>query len=617
VNNLLKNIPRLIKVIPKLGYFNVAYMFWYRISMNLGIRKGKFPLGDAVKGGFFESTPLVSDYPEEWKLNAIQRANNILQGQLTWFHYHKFQVGNPPNWFKNPFDGSVLNNPTKHWTEISDFDLNTGDVKILWEPSRFDWLTDLARAYLTTGEEKYLETINHWLRDWSLNNPKNQGPNWKCGQETSIRLMKLISVATILKFGLPLQKMVFEHLTRIRGNIRYAIAQNNNHGTSEAAALYIGSAWLLKQSNCSFNKTVLTQWKKQGRRILEDRISRLIAKDGTFSQRSINYHRVVTDTLSWVLFNIEQLNEKPFSEPLLKRLESLGYWQLKMMSSDLGEVPNLGSNDGAMFETFHSCDYRDFRPSTQLFFGVLKKQKVFKEEKHDEPLFWRYPQQWQKLPVIEIKVPEIEILDGQFLIINHQDIKLFLKIPINNFRPSGNDAFHVDLWYQQKNILCDSGSYSYNAGDITKWFKSVEAHNTIQFGKRQQMPNIGRFLFANWVQGKTIRAESNNGYILWEGSYRDGWGAVHMRKLEYDKNEGKITLTDTFIKKNQEDVTMYMNSNHDLLSMIRVQDKDGTLINPMLNKTYLSLYYMQKTRKTTYAYKAAGNQIITTIDLSK
>ena len=40
-------------------------------------------------------------------------------------------------------------------------------------------------------------------------------------------------------------ELVYIHLKRIESTISYAIAQDNNHGTSEAAALFIGGSWLL------------------------------------------------------------------------------------------------------------------------------------------------------------------------------------------------------------------------------------------------------------------------------------------------------------------------------------------------------------------------------------
>ena len=63
---------------------------------------------------------------------------------------------------------------------------------------------------------------------------------------------QLAAVARLLgTHGKPspiLVKLMALHCARIMPTIRYAVAQNNNHGTSEAAALFIGGAWLMAQA---------------------------------------------------------------------------------------------------------------------------------------------------------------------------------------------------------------------------------------------------------------------------------------------------------------------------------------------------------------------------------
>jgi len=615
---MFKKLSLFLIVIPKLGFRNVGYMVWYRLSMKLGWRKRKFPLGTPVEGPFFKATTPLHNYPEIWKNKTIEKANSILEGNLTWFHYHQFQVGNPPNWFLNPFDNLVLNNPNKHWTALSDFDLNTGDIKILWEPSRFDWLTDLARSYRVTGEEKYLDTVNQWLHDWSTQNPKNQGPNWKCGQETAIRVMKLITTAQILNQDndalKSLQQMVAEHLERIAGNINYAMAQDNNHGTSEAAGLYIGAVWLLQQKQP--NTKQLEKWKIRGRKLLENRISKLIAPQGTFAQRSVTYHRVVVDTLSWVLYAMERYQEPEFTAKIQDRLEKLGEWQYKLIAAPSGDAPNIGSNDGAMFETLHNGDYRDFRPSTQLFFGILRKQRVFDETSCDEPLFWRYPELYQDFPIIKIKLPEAEVVDNQFLILRGEETHIVLKIPSDQFRPSACDAFHLDVWHQGENILCDSGTYSYNAGAETAWFKSVQAHNTVQFGNAQQMPKLGRFLFGHWLNAEKLQSIQKTGKtVCWEGSFRDYKKRRHTRQIEWDSAKRQLVVTDTFEKPKNEWATIYWHTPLLLKDKFKLSCSDQEELKPTVQKTPASLYYMQKTEKHTLSYQSTSNRLVTQIQL--
>src|SRR5690606_40482393 len=98
---------------------------------------------------------------------------------------------------------------------------------------------------------------------------------WRCGQETSIRIMKLFHTSMVLgnlkEISSTLALFAYEHLKRIEGNIGYAVAQNNNHGTSEAAALYVGACWLLhqKETNIEIEESLLLKFKRKGRKILE------------------------------------------------------------------------------------------------------------------------------------------------------------------------------------------------------------------------------------------------------------------------------------------------------------------------------------------------------------
>src|SRR5699024_8156365 len=128
---------------------------------------------------------------------VVPNADLLLAGKFTYFHYHRLDVGEIPDWFYDPFSKKGLDPKIqeRHWTEINEFDLNTGDIKSLWERSRFDWVTDLAQAYAATKEEKYLTRLNELLNNWSEHNPVNKGINWRCGQETSVRVMKLFNAA--------------------------------------------------------------------------------------------------------------------------------------------------------------------------------------------------------------------------------------------------------------------------------------------------------------------------------------------------------------------------------------------------------------------------------------
>ncbi len=576
-------------MIPKLGYWNVFYLIWYRVSLKSGLRKNWFKIAPPVEGIFFRKAESKTDYPGHWEKPLIDQAEKIMQGKHTWFSSSTFPVGILPPWFYNPFTQTTFSDATNHWTELNDFDQEVGDIKIIWEISRFDWLTVLARAYKVTGEHRYLEQINALLNDWSKENPLNRGPNWKCGQEASIRIMKLLTTAFILDQFLDaessLKKLIFQHVSRVVANINYAIAQDNNHGTSEAGALYIGSRWLIKNG---FVHNQLEKWSIKGRRILEERVLKIIQPDGSFSQRSMNYHRVAVDTLSWVLHLQGLLGEQPYNHKITERLQKLGEWQFKMTLGKNGEAPNFGNNDGSLYENLHSQNYTDYRISSQLFFGALMQKRVYKDNQLSESLFWRFGKEALRWPLHTIPIPDVELLDRQILLLRKKEATVFCKIPDDTFRP-GNDAFHIDFWYKGINVIRDNGTYSYSSNE-TEWFKSVAAHNTVQFGNHDQMPTISRFLLGDWIKPKQIgEIFQSDDELSWQGSYLDYKGNEHQRKISLTDSE--LEITDN-IQANEEAKVHYHLQQKNIETLgIKINYPDSTKI----EQSMYAAFYMHKT----------------------
>src|SRR5690606_15795882 len=172
----------IILIIPKIGYWNFIYAVWYKLSLKIGIRKLWFPVDSKLKGPFFKSSSDLLDLSQnEWKKSITKKGEELGDGIFTYFSFHKKKIPSSselvyiPNWFYNPFDHVTYNQQAKHWTDLSDF--GEGDIKIIWELSRMDWVTDLVRSYKTSGREEYLLRLNMWLEDWSKHNPLNIGPN--------------------------------------------------------------------------------------------------------------------------------------------------------------------------------------------------------------------------------------------------------------------------------------------------------------------------------------------------------------------------------------------------------------------------------------------------------
>jgi len=527
----------LLLTIPKLGLCSVAYVVWYKLSLKTGIRKTRFP-GKTIRviGPLYYPTSKKENIPEDWGRAILKSAQKILDGEIRCFTFHWKKVGAPPDWFLNPFNKRRYPNTYYHWTQLPDFHPEVGDIKNVWEASRFEWVVTLARAYAISMDEAYLDVLNGRLKDWADKNPYNTGPNWKCGQEASIRVFNLLNAARILEgWADPtkaLSDFIYLHLKRIEGNIRYAIAQNNNHGTSEAAALFIGGAWLAKVADGRFPGAAV--YAKKGRKWLENRIDKLVAEDGSFSQHSVNYHRVLLDTISFAEYWRRILEVPAFSDNFYRKARAATRWLWQLTDETSYDSPNLGANDGALLLNLHNCAYRDFRPSLQFANVMFFSRLLYPFGPWNEPLLWF--EAGPKIAEPEESSKKSVLLDNAYLVMKGQDSWALLRLPRYKFRPSHNDVFHFDLWFKGVNVLCDSGSYSYNPdkGEVFD-FKTVQAHNTAFFDDHEQMPRLGRFLLGDWIKPESIgELVSFDNKGSWEGSYKDFKGNRHRRKVEWD-----------------------------------------------------------------------------------
>lgn len=266
--------------------------------------------------------------------SAADKADRLAEGWLTFFAKIDKKVGLPPDWHRNAFSG--LRAPEDvYWSRIPDFGF--GDIKVIWEPSRFGFVFDLVRAYWRTGDEKYAEAFWLLVEDWRENNPPNCGPNWKCGQEISIRIMAWVfglfgflrATATKAERVAMLASMLGASAERIEGNISYALSQDNNHGISEAAGLWTEGLLFPEFRDAG-------RWKKMGKEYLEAQARELVYEDGAFSQHSTNYHRVVLHALLWAV-QLGRLNDVEMAEDVLDRVRKAGEWLLEMCDVETGK----------------------------------------------------------------------------------------------------------------------------------------------------------------------------------------------------------------------------------------------------------------------------------------
>lgn len=535
----------LLRTLPRIGATNLVRFAAYRVLQRAGFYRWRLPVGQTYAGPFWSLSGEPSRPPglnEENAFAVIAHADRVLAGHLSYFSSQERPIGFPPSWLCEPGEEEPWR--LTHWSSGSEFGSTGRDIKVVWEPSRFDALPILAAAAIVDPSARRNEALNAWIESWVQANPANAGPNWRCAQETALRLLNtlladlLLRDAGVARATPALERFVAEHCTRIEPTMLYAIAQDNNHATSEAVGLYVAGLWLSKYGSDLQRRSAAARWRARGRQLLERGVARLVLDDGTFAQYSVNYHRLFLDTVALALVFQRRFEDAPFDAETLERLGRAAHWLRCFVDPANGDAPNLGANDGARLLHISGTGYRDFRPHVQLSFALLHAQRVFPRGTADALLHWlRIEPPARDAPPLRSEL----FGDGGYAMLAATGVRAYVRLPIMRFRHGHADFLHVDLWFDGVDLARDGGTYSYNATeDWSRYFPGTESHNTVQFDGRDQMPRLSRFLFGDWPRPELLAFDGAVPELTC--AYADRFGARHERTVRL--GAGAVEIVD-------------------------------------------------------------------------
>lgn len=567
----------------RLGVFNLVKVFAYRIKKKYAWYERTMPIGRAYKGPFLFDLRQAGTQEGKNRLEAQSSGHNPAtqvsgsgrpEGQsYTMFSHIRVPVDGAPDWFANPLTGERVDAEDQHWSRTNDFSTKLGDIKCVWEASRFDWLPQkawrIANPNLIPPTSRNLaslgawnhscgagdgpapwmsvddaRTIENWVADWVAKNPVNQGPNWRCGQEVSIRAINMLLAAKILsKLDDPTPaflRFLSQHARRVLPTVDYAVGQGTNHATSEAVALFLVGHYLAaRTSDCDSKREFLT-WQRVGRNLLEKSVRDLFSRDGVFAQYSVNYHRMVVDTVGLAEAFRRQWELRSFSVAFYDRMRAATVWLSHMMDHTTGEASNLGPNDGAYLFNLINQPYRDFRP-TILFTSALFIGNGDYGSIADQPMTSLFELPGPHTPP---PVGDRSFAGGYVRLTIDSKCWGICRFASFKSRPKDGDVLHLDLWRNGQNVLRDAGSYTFGDENVHYEFTGVASHNTVQFDQREQMRRISRFLVSDWIAMDHVSEIQRRGrYVSWSASYTDYAGATHHRSIA--ATDAEWTVEDT------------------------------------------------------------------------
>ena len=545
-----------------------------------------------------------------------ERVDRMLRGEYCFFSSVWYTLSPDYDWVTNP-DTGYRYEASMHWTEIEDYVKESGDIKYVWEKSRFAFLYDFIRYDQETGED-HAQFVFSQILDWIAKNPLNHGPNYKCSQEISLRVLNWIfalyyykdsPLLTEERFAL-IMSSIYGQMKHVRANINFSrIAVRNNHAITETLALYIVGLLFPSFKEAS-------EWKQLGKKWFEKEIVYQIAEDGTYLQYSMNYHRVVVQLLTWAICLADKNNER-FSEVVYQRAYASVNFLYQCQDEVTGFLPNYGSNDGALFFRLNDNDYRDYRPQLDALHYLLTGEDLYAGAYEDR--MW-YISDWNTersmLSRISKKYGAVSFARGGYFLFREKDSFTFIRCGKYKKRPAQADNLHMDVWYNGENILLDGGSYKYNASDEDlKYFMGTESHNTVMLGAKDQMLKGERFIWYNWTQACRAIVKEEPDCFVFIGDVEAftylGKGIIHRRKIVKWKGKAIWEVEDTIV--NKPDMLPMRQLWHTLSDKIQISSEGG-MQRDLFH--WYSPYYGYKQNCRQIEIQTASNSLVTKIQLT-
>lgn len=510
----------------RLGPVSLAHAGLHALRLELGWYEKALPASNWSTTGTAGICPWPHVLPSSWTFQDVATlADSVARlstREVPWFGSQWRTLHS--SWAENPESGYIV--PSCHWSRLPQHSGGeAGDLKLIWEPSRFEWAMSLMRAK-AAGVTEADNVFHQLLSDWQSKNLPNLGPAWLCGQETALRALALMRASGSFDLGPELWQIVAASAERVERSMSYALAQNNNHAISEAVALFAVGCALPTHPRS-------TKWRSMGSRHMEHLCLRQFSLDGGYIQHSFCYHRMAL-RLAVNYMVMARAAGYSISSEFRQRISAS--WRLLFEHQDpsTGRLPNYGANDGTNPLALHGMPSLDYRPVIAAAAWVSDEIRPYDAGPHDEEAVWLVGEEYLHAPTASIERKSSAFSLSGYYVLRKAASFATMRCHAYKTRPGQSDSLHVDLWIDGENVLRDAGTWRYwhESGDQA-FFSSSTAHNTLVVNGLSHMPRISTFLFADWVQDVLQECELSElkGRVSGLSKAFEGQGVIHRRVL--------------------------------------------------------------------------------------
>lgn len=485
---------------------------------------------------------------------AINRAARVAGHSFNLLGSGDTFLGTKIDWHRDFKSGQQW--PREHYSRIRIVNPHdNSDVKVPWELSRLQFLTDLGRAHWITRDEIYKREFTSLLSDWIKENPVDVGVNWACSMEVAIRAINVIWGLHFfafepreLGFLRGIIRALYYHGLHIEKNLEItADGANSNHLVNDYLGLfYLGLMFP------EFDRA--SKWKKAGLMGLENEILAQVFPDGADYECSSSYHRLVLE-MFLSAFVLGKINYVAFSDFYRDRLLKMIYFSEAITASS-GFAPLVGDNDDGFVVKISTENPADHRPLVDVGLAALGQKGAGRIPVSEERLWYLGP---DHIGLSEYaQRPKLRIFrESGYAVIRNDDFHLLFNaagVPKGNFGGhKHNDLLSFTLEINGVQYLVDPGTYCYSADyKMRNLSRSTAFHNTVVIDDEEQnrFPLQRMFYMADDARPHLESARDDSRQITVSGYHsgyaRLGDGIIHRRTIAISPESAKLSITDQF-----------------------------------------------------------------------
>ena len=417
---------------------------------------------------------------------------------------------------------------------IGDWDLKDEDYRLVsFKLNSFRWLLILSDAYKATGDKKYIDKGFEYINEWyGKCGNVIAGDKWNA-YVVAERLTNWIGFVSEYGDEKQIKQIagwVYSQAQELRNSFEFQLGAN--HLLSEAKGLVYAGAFLQDEDLYGF-----------GKRVLLDEANEQFYPDGGHYEHSVSYH-VESLQQYFESYAVMSIKLDPDAERVADIMTE-PYRFLNGMIGVAGRIPLFNDSaydypffDAACFLSTASRIYAAFPPKGRE--GRYSRRWAWMGN-GEKSISWESKVKYDDTGFIHYQFDSIENSYSFFMDCGNNG-------PDYNLGHTHADTLSILLYSNDKEILVDSGVFTYKPGIERNECRSTAAHNTVEIDGKNSAEVWSAFRVAKRGHSKIDEFVETNGLKV--TAQHDGYTkllgvkANHIRTVEIVPKEGIIRVKD-------------------------------------------------------------------------